>query len=337
MNDYILENANGLKMRVSEVGGAVMELHVPDRNGCFADIVLGYDSVDEYKTGKAYLGALIGRYGNRIANGAFSLDGVDYQLANNNDPNHLHGGLKGFNRARWSSEAISGDGFTGLALGYRSVDGEEGYPGNLDIRVVYKLTDANEWVIEYNATTDRPTIVNLTQHSYFNLAGHDSGTIIDHELELNAEAMTPVDGGLIPTGEIAPVAGTPFDFRSSKAIGQEISAEHVQLELGGGYDHNFVLNTGALGALARAATVYEAASGRTMEVLTSEPGVQFYSGNYLDGSVIGKGGTPYGSRSGFCLETQHFPDSPNQPHFPSTRLEPGETYRSTTVYRFGTR
>ena len=337
MNDYTLENTNGLRMRVSEIGGAVMELHVPDRFGRFADIVLGHDSVEAYKTGGAYLGALIGRYGNRIADGSFSLDRNEYRLATNNGENHLHGGNSGFDRTAWKVETISGDGFSGLILSCRSHDGEEGYPGNLDVRVTYKLTDENEWVIEYEATTDKPTVVNLTQHSYFNLAGHDSGSIVDHELELNADAMTPVNGGLIPTGEILPVAGSPFDFRSSKAIGKEIAAEDVQLKRGGGYDHNFVLNKETPGGLEFGASVYEPVSGRTLEMLTTEPGVQFYSGNFLDGSITGKGNTVYGRRSGFCLETQHYPDSPNHPAFPSTRLNPGETYRSTTIYRFGTR
>jgi aldose 1-epimerase len=337
MNDYTLENANGLRMRVSEIGGAVMELHVPDRFGRFSDIVLGHDSVEAYKTGSSYLGALVGRYGNRIANGTFSLDGNSYCLAKNNGENHLHGGDSGFDRAAWKAESISGDGFSGLILSCLSKDGEEGYPGNLDVRVTYKLTNKNEWILEYEATTDKPTIVNLTQHSYFNLAGHDSGSIVEHELELNADVMTPVNGGLIPTGEMLPVAGTVFDFRSSKAIGKEIATEDVQLERGGGYDHNFVLNKETRGGLELGASVLEPVSGRTMEVLTTEPGVQFYSGNFLDGSIAGKGNTVYGRCSGFCLETQHYPDSPNHPAFPSTRLNPGETYRSTTIYRFGTR
>jgi aldose 1-epimerase len=337
MNDYTLENANGLRMRVSEIGGAVMELHVPDRFGRFSDIVLGHDSVEAYKTGSSYLGALVGRYGNRIANGTFSLDGNSYCLAKNNGENHLHGGDSGFDRAAWKAESISGDGFSGLILSCLSKDGEEGYPGNLDVRVTYKLTNKNEWILEYEATTDKLTIMNLTQHSYFNLAGHDSGSIVEHELELNADVMTPVNGGLIPTGEMLPVAGTVFDFRSSKAIGKEIATEDVQLERGGGYDHNFVLNKETRGELELGASVLEPVSGRTMEVLTTEPGVQFYSGNFLDGSIAGKGNTVYGRRSGFCLETQHYPDSPNHPAFPSTRLNPGETYRSTTIYRFGTR
>lgn len=337
MKDYTLENANGLRMRVSESGGAVMELHVPDRSGQFSDIVLGYDSVDGYKTGKGYLGALIGRYGNRIANGAFSLDGTSYRLALNDGAHHLHGGARGFDRAIWKTEPISGEGFSGLTFEYRSIDGEEGYPGNLDVRVTYKLTDANEWVIEYGATTDRATVVNLTQHAYFNLAGHHSGAILDHELELNADAMTPVDAGLIPTGEIASVSGTPFDFRRAKTIGKDIEAQNVQLERGRGFDHNFVLNKTGEEGPERAAFVYEPTSGRTLEMLTSELGAQFYTGNFLDGSEIGKGGAVYGRRSGFCLETQGYPDSPNQAHFPSTRLDPGQQYRSTTIYRFGTR
>ena len=336
MNVYTLENTNGLRMRVSEIGGAVMELRVPDRSGMFADIVLGYDSVEPYRTGKAYLGALIGRYGNRIANGAFSINGSRYELATNNGANHLHGGVQGFNRAVWKVDPISGEGFSGLVLTHRSHDGEEGYPGNLDVQVTYKLTDANEWVIEYEARTDEPTFVNLTQHTYFNLAGHDSGEILDQEIQLNADSITPVAAGLIPTGEIVPVAGTPFDFRTSKPIGRDIGIDDAQIAQGQGYDHNFVLKKqGAAGALEQAALARDPSSGRTLETFTTEPGVQFYSGNCLTGSEIGKGGVSYARRNGFCLETQHFPNSPNQPQFPSTLLRPGESYRSSTVYRFG--
>ncbi len=337
MNDYTLTNTNGMKMRVSSYGGTVIEIHAPDRDGRFADVALGFDSIDDYRSESFYFGALIGRCGNRLANGSFSIDGAEYQLAINNGKNHLHGGPVGFDKVDWDAAPIHGQGYTGLELRYISEDGEEGYPGRLDVLVTYKLTDGNEWIIEYNATTDKPTIVNLTQHSYFNLAGHNSGEILGHEISINADAYTPGDEGLIPTGEIAPVAGTPFDFRTPKPIMQEIGEPHVQIQRGGGYDHNFVLNKQTPGTPERAASVYEPTSGRTLEVLTTEPGVQFYSGNFLDGSKLGKGGVQYDFRNGFCLETQGFPDSPNQPSFPSIRLDPGERYHSTTIYRFGIR
>lgn len=324
-------------MRVTDYGGIVMELQVPDRDGTFSDVVLGFDSADEYSEDSPYLGAIVGRYGNRIAKGRFSIDGKEYLLARNNGENHLHGGIRAFDKVVWKSEPISGDDYTGLRLNYMSPDGEEGYPGNLDVIVTYKLTEQNEWIIEYNATTDQPTVVNLTQHSYFNLSGHASGQNLDHEVLLKADSYTPVDENLIPTGEIAPVSGTPFDFGTSVKIGERIEESDEQLERGRGYDHNFVLNKSSPDALDLAATVYEPDSGRTLDVYTTEPGVQFYSGNFLDGSVVGKEGARYRFRNGFCLETQHFPDSPNQPSFPSTLLKPGEVYRSITIYRFGVR
>ena len=337
MNEFILENKSGIRMRVSDYGGIVMELHVPDRDGAFSDVVLGCSAAKDYVEGSPYLGALVGRYGNRIAQGRFSLDGQDYQLARNNGENHLHGGIRAFDKLIWNAEPISGEGYTGLRLNHLSPDGEEGYPGNLDVVVTYKLTDQNEWIIEYNATTDQPTVVNLTQHSYFNLSGHAAGQNLDHEVVINADSYTPVDANLIPNGLLAPVEGTPFDFRESVKIGDRIDDSHEQLKRGRGYDHNFVLNKEAPHSLDLAATLYEPHSGRTLDVLTTEPGVQFYTGNFLDGSVVGKEGARYRFRNGFCLETQHFPDSPNQPNFPTTRLNPGQVYRSTTIYRFGVR
>lgn len=337
MNEFRLENKNGIRMRVSDYGGIVMEMHVPDRDGSFADVVLGFDSIDQYFKGSPYFGALIGRYGNRISKGQFEIEGSTYNLAKNNGENHLHGGLKAFDKVVWDSESTSGDNFTGLRLRYLSPDGDEGYPGNLDVVVTYELTDDNEWIVEYKATTDKPTIINLTQHSYFNLGGHSGGQILDHELYLNADAYTPVDASLIPTGEVASVHGTPFDFRQPSRIGDRIEELGSPEDQGRGYDHNFVLNKSDLNALEKAAVVYEPISGRTLEVFTSEPGVQLYSGNFLNGSAVGKDSTRYRFRNGFCLETQHFPDSPNQPSFPSTRLDPNDVFQSKTVYRFGVR
>jgi len=323
---YTLTNANGLKADIMTYGGIVTSLHVPDRNGNFADIVLGCDSLDEYIKGTAYFGALIGRYGNRIAEGKFSLDGVEYMLAKNNGPNHLHGGIKGFDKVVWDAEAIEENGAPGLKLTYLSKDGEEGYPGNLNCTVIYTLTNNDELKISYEAETDKATVINLTHHGYFNLAGHDSGDILGHELMLTADNFTPVDEGLIPTGQIKPVKGTPMDFTNPMPIGSRIA------EVKGGYDHNYVLNNSD-GSLALAASVYEPKSGRVMEIFTTEPGIQFYSGNFLDGSIKGKGAT-YNRHSGLCLETQHFPDSPNKPRFPSVVLRPGEKYTQTTVHKF---
>jgi aldose 1-epimerase len=333
---YTLRNTHAVEVRITNYGGIVTRLLVPDGDGIPGDIVLGYDSLSSYLAGSPYFGAIVGRYGNRIARGRFVLDGTEYTLARNNGENHLHGGLKGFDKVVWQAEPYEGEAETGLRLSYVSDDGEEGYPGRLSVTVTYALTNENELRIEYQAETDKPTVVNLTHHSYFNLAGHDSGDILGHELELAASRYTPVDSGLIPTGELRPVAGTPMDFREPISIGARIEEADEQLRFGGGYDHNFVLD-GYDGSLRFAARVYEPTSGRVMEVYTTEPGIQFYSGNFLDGSNVGKGGTPYEYRSGFCLETQHFPDSPNQPQFPSTVLRPGERYESTTVYRFTVR
>lgn len=335
MREFVLENRNGLKLRVSEFGATAMELHVPDAKGGTADVLLGFDSIEGFQASDAFFGALVGRYANRIAKGRFELEGSTYLLERNNGENHLHGGGNGFHKQAWQGVETRGDDYAAARFTRRSVDGEEGYPGNIDVSVGYRITDANEWIIEYEARTDRPTIVNLTQHAYFNLAGHGSGDVSNHTLRLNALAITPVDAALIPTGEFASVENGPFDFRSPKSMGSDIDASDEQIELGGGYDHNFVIDRpDERGGLAKAAAVGEPHSGRTMEVLTTEPGVQFYTGNFLDGSELGKGGVRYRKRGGFCLETQRFPDSPNQPHFPSARLDPGETYRSKTVYCF---
>lgn len=333
---YTLENRHGLRVSITNYGGIVTRLHVPDRHGEFADVVLGHDSLASYLAGHPYFGAIVGRYGNRIAKGRFELDDIEYQLATNNGENHLHGGLRGFDKAVWEARPYADSAEAGLELSYVSADGEEGYPGRLSVTVTYALTDADQLRIEYTAETDAPTVLNLTHHGYFNLAGHNSGDILNHELALAASRFTPVDSGLIPTGELAPVAGTPFDFRDPTAIGGRIAGADPQLRYGGGYDHNFVIDDYD-GTLRYAAGVYEPVSGRLMEVYTTEPGIQFYSGNFLDGSDMGKGGTAYGLRAGFCLETQHFPDSPNKPGFPSTVLRPGEVHLSTTIYQFSAR
>jgi aldose 1-epimerase len=331
---YTLTNAHGLEVRAMTYGGVILSLKVPDRDGNLGDVVLGYDTLEGYLKVSPYFGAIIGRYGNRIANARFTLDGEDYSLAANNGPNALHGGVRGFDKVIWRAEPFKSDEGVGVVFAYTSPDGEEGYPGTLEARVTYTLTDANELVFSYHAITDEATPVNLTQHTYFNLAGDGSGDILGHELMLNASRYTPVDSTLIPTGEIVAVAGTPFDFTTSTAIGAHIDAEDEQIGFGGGYDHNYVLDRGDGEEMTLAARVYEPTTGRVMEVTTSEPGVQFYSGNFLDGTITGKGGHVYEQRSGFCLETQHYPDSPNQPDFPSTVLRPGEQYRSRTVYRF---
>lgn len=331
-----LVNANGIEMTVIGYGGIIQTLRVPDREGRLEDIVLGFDSLESYLGEHPYFGAIVGRYGNRIANGEFTLDGQRYVLAKNNGPNHLHGGLEGFDNALWDVAPFQDARGNGLVLTYTSPAGEEGYPGTLSATVTYTLTDADELIIDYLATTDAPTPVNLTQHSYFNLAGEGTGDILGHIVTIDADRYTPVDSTLIPTGEIAAVEGTPFDFRSPLPIGERIEQPgDDQLRYGGGYDHNFVLNGQRGGDTPTfAARVVEPRSGRVMEVLTTEPGMQFYSGNFLDGTLTGKRGAAYAHRHGFAMETQHFPDSPNQPGFPSTILRPGEEYRSRTVYRF---
>jgi len=327
---FTLRNAKGAEARITDYGGIVVSLKMPDRNGVFGDVVLGYDNLDSYLTNSPYFGALIGRYGNRIAKGTFTLDGVKYILATNNNPNHLHGGTKGFDKVLWNASPELTAGGPSLRLTYLSRDGEEGYPGNLNASVIYTLTDDNALRLHFSATTDRDTVVNLTHHSYFNLRG--SGTILDHVLFIDADKFTPVDSTLIPTGELKPVDGTPFDFRTPTAIGARINQDDPQLKYAGGYDHNWVLNDpGSLRLIAR---VSEPTTGRILEVFSPEPGLQFYTGNFLDGTITGKRGWTYQFRDAICLEPQHFPDSPNHPDFPSTVLHPGTTYHNEIIYQF---
>ncbi|HSB27146.1 MAG TPA: aldose epimerase family protein [Pyrinomonadaceae bacterium] len=333
---YTLTNRNGMEARITNYGGIVVSLTAPDRNNRWADIVLGLNDLDSYLKGHPYFGALIGRYGNRIAKGRFTLNGVEYKLAVNNGENHLHGGLKGFDKVVWTAQSMRTKLGPALSLTYLSKDGEEGYPGNLKVKVVYTLTNNNELRIDYTASTDKDTVINLTHHSYFNLAGEGNGDILSHVLKLNASRFIPTDAGSIPTGEIRNVQGTPFDFRKPTAIGARINQDDEQIKFGGGYDHNWVID-GRAGVLRQAATAFEPTSGRVMDVWTTEPGIQFYTGNFLDGTLTGKSGKPYPRRSGFCLETQHYPDSPNQPKFPTTTLRKGTVYRSTTIYRFSSR
>ena len=332
---YTLTNAKGMQAGIITYGGTVVSLTAPDRKGKYADVVLGMDDVAGYMKATAFFGAIIGRYGNRIGHAQFTLDGKSYKLPANDNGNTLHGGPAGFDKHIWHAvPGSSADGET-LTLTYVSKDGEEGFPGTLTAKVVYTLTAKNELKIDYTATTDKPTVVNLTNHSYFNLAGQGEGDILAHEVMIDAARFTPVDSSLIPTGELRPVAGTPFDFTKPTAIGARIEAADEQIKFGMGYDHNWVLNKGA-GGLTKAAEVHERKSGRVMEVWTTEPALQFYTGNFLDGTLKGKGKT-YGRRGALCMETQHYPDSPNKPSFPSTELKPGATYRTTTVYRFSAR
>ena len=331
---YTLRNRNGMETRITNYGGIVVSLTAPGANNKFEDVVLGYNTLDDYMSPPfPYFGAIIGRYGNRIAKGRFTLNGVEYKLAVNNGENHLHGGLKGFDRVVWGAQQKNTAAGPALLLSYVSKDGEEGYPGNLRVTVTYTLTHKNELKIDYTASTDKDTVINLTHHSYFNLAGEGNGDILDHYVMLKARRFVPTDAGSIPTGQLKNVAGTPFDFRRRETIGHRIDQDDQQLKFGNGYDHTWVID-GRPGVLRMAASVYEATSGRIMEVWTTEPGVQFYTGNFLDGSRPGKSGKPYPRRSGFCLETQHYPDSPNRPNFPTTTLRKGATYRSTTIYRF---
>jgi len=326
---YTLSNTNGLKAEIITYGGTIKSLYVPDKNGNLADIVLGYDNLDEYINGNTYFGCIIGRYGNRIANGKFTLDDTEYTLATNDGPHHLHGGIKGFDKVVWNAKVIDAGGSEALKLTYTSPDGEEGYPGNLTCTVTYTLTNANELKIQYHATTDKATLINMTNHSYFNLAGFDSGDILSHELEMTADNYLPADETLMPTGEIKSVKETPMDFTKQSVIGSRIA------QAGGdpvGYDHCYVLNSPD-GSLTKAACVYEPNTGRIMNVYTTEPGMQFYTGNFLDGSSKGKGVT-YNKHAGLCLETQHYPNSPNMESFPSAVLRPGETYSTTTVHEF---
>ncbi len=328
---YTLANRNGVKARITTYGGILTELHVPDKRGHVEGVVLGFDNLPAYLKGHPYFGATTGRYANRIAKGQFVLNGVTYKLAVNNGPNSLHGGIKGLDKRVWKARDVSTASGAAIELTYRSPDGEEGYPGNLDLKVTYTLTHANELKIDYEATSDKDTVINLTNHSYFNLAGAGNGNVLGHVLRLNADHYTPVDDTSIPTGDIAKVNGTVMDFLSPTAIG----ARWAQLKgTPGGYDHNYVINHVHAGDLTLAADVSDPSTGRRMQISTTEPGVQLYTGNYLDGTVVGKGGKAYLKNYGFCLETQHFPDSPNKPHFPSTVLKAGQTYRSTTVHKF---
>jgi aldose 1-epimerase len=326
---YTLTNAKGMEARIMNFGGIVVSLKAPDKSGTPVDVVLGFDSLEPYLKNPAFFGALIGRYGNRIAHGEFKLDGVTYHVPKNDGANSLHGGTEGFNKKLWTAKEAP----NGLELTYLSKDGEEGYPGNLTAKVTYSLTDDNGLRIDYSATTDKNTVLNLTNHSYFNLSGQGEGDILAHEIEIEAERFTPVDSGLIPTGVLQPVEGTPFDFRKPFAIGARIDDANEQLKLGKGYDHNFVLNRKG-GSLELAARVHDPKTGRVMEVSTDQPGIQFYTGNFLDGTLHGKGGKVYPRRCALCLETQHFPDSPNHPDFQSTELKPGQEYKTSTVYRF---
>lgn len=328
---FTLTNRQGMQVKVLDFGAIISEIHVPDRDGNFADVVLGFDRIEPYLHNSAFLGAVIGRFGNRIAEGRFSLDGKDYQLAVNNPPNHLHGGNQGFHQVMWQAAPFTRDDAVGITFTRSSPHGEDGYPGKLDVTVVYELDNDNALSLRYHAVTDQATPINLTNHSYFNLAGQ--GDILGHALSINADRYLPVDAGAIPTGELADVSGTPFDLRQSTVIGSSIDVPHEQLRIGHGYDHNFVLNQQADHGLNLAATVRDPVSGRVMQVYTQEPGIQFYSGNFLDGSQQGKQGA-IRYRGALCLETQHFPDSPNQSHFPNTILRPGEVYQTETVYRF---
>lgn len=327
---FTLTNSKGTEAKITNYGGRIVSLKAADKNGKFEDVILGYDDLKGYVNGDAFFGGIIGRYANRIAKGKFSLDGKEYNLAKNNDPNHLHGGTSGFDRKVWKAKSSADANGARLELNYASPDGEEGYPGNLSVKVVYTLTENDELKMDYSATTDKDTIVNLTNHAYFNLAG--SGTILDHILQINADKFTPTDATSIPLGELREVKNTPFDFLKPTAIGERIKNDYEQLISGKGYDHNFVLNKKS-NELTTAAVAFEPKSGRVLEVLTTEPGIQLYSGNFLN-KVKGKNGKIYDFREGFCLETQHFPDSPNQPQFPTTVLKKGEKFASTTIYKF---
>ncbi|GAB3493346.1 galactose mutarotase [Spirosoma knui] len=332
---YTLRNEAGMEAKITNYGGILVSLTAPDKNGTFEDVTLGFDSLATYEKGSPFFGALVGRYGNRIAKGKFTLDGKEYTLATNNMGNHLHGGLKGFDKVLWTATPVEGN-EPALKLAYTAKDGEEGYPGNLSVEVTYTLQKDNALKIDYKATTDKPTVVNLTNHSYFNLTAGKSD-ILGHELTINADRFVPVNETLIPTGELKPVAGTPFDFTKSAVVGARINdSTDTQIKYGLGYDHCWVFTDNS-NKLKQGATVYEPTSGRMMEVLTTEPAVQFYTGNFLDGTLTGKGNVVYKKRTGLCLETEHYPDSPNQPKFPTTTLKPGETYQTTTVYKFSTK
>jgi aldose 1-epimerase len=331
---YTLTNANQVEIKITNYGGIVTSIKLPDKNGKFDDVALGYNDLQRYINNNPYFGCIVGRYGNRIGKAKFTLEGEEFTLAKNDGENSLHGGLKGFDKVLWNAEPVTGKDSLSLKLTYLSKDGEEGFPGNLKVTVTYTLTNDNSFCIDYLATTDKTTIVNLTNHTYWNFAGEGSGDILKHELMLNADSFTPVDQGLITTGEIRSVENTPMDFRKPTAIGDRIEADYDQLKFGKGYDHNWVINSKDNDKLKLGATVYEPGSGRFMEIFTTEPGIQFYSGNFLDGSIIGKSSKAYAFRNGFCLETQHFPDSPNKPEFPSVVLKAGETYKTRTIHKF---
>ena len=334
VTQFVFSNGNGLEVKIINYGGIVTHLKVPDKNGKIEDVVLGYDNLNEYIKATPYFGAIVGRYGNRIAKGKFTLDGQEYSLAINNGENHLHGGIKGFDKVVWEAEAFENENEVGLKLHYLSRDMEEGYPGNLDVSVVYTVKKNNEISIDYFAATDKTTVVNITQHSYFNLTGNAKRDILDHAVMINADNLLPVDAGLIPTGAMLAVPGTPFDFNNLTKVGERIDADHQQIALGGGYDHCWVLNKSADGALDWVVTTVEPTSGRVFELATTEPATQFYTGNFLDGSLTGKYGVVYNQRFGLCFEPEHYPDSPNQTDFPSVVLNPGEEYKTTTVWRF---
>ncbi|MGO9229191.1 MAG: aldose epimerase family protein [Bryobacteraceae bacterium] len=333
---YVLTNANGMEAGMITYGGALRSLTAPDRHGAYTDVVLGMDTVDGYRAQTAWFGALIGRYGNRIGGAKFPLEGKTYKLPANDGPNTLHGGSHGFGKQVWQAREVASAEGPAVEFSYVSKDGEEGFPGTVTAKVVYTLTNKNELRIDYTASTDKPTVVNLTNHAYFNLKGAGEGDILDHQVMLDASRFTPVDATLIPTGELRAVKGTPFDFTKSTAIGARIGSDDQQIKFGMGYDHNWVLDKNGA-ALTKAAEVYEPKTGRVMQVWTTEPALQFYTGNFLDGKIAGKGGKVYAHRGGFCMETQHYPDSPNRPAFPSTELKPGATYHTTTVYSFSAR
>ena len=336
VKQFTISNCNGMEIRILNYGGIVTHLKVPDKDGIVEDVVLGYDNLEGYLTATPYFGAIVGRYGNRIAKGKFSIDGKEYTLAQNNGENSLHGGIKGFDKKVWEAKLTENPGSVKLKLSYLSEDMEEGFPGNLEVNVTYIIKVNNEVGIEYFATTDKKTVVNLTQHSYFNLTGNTKRDILDHEVYIKSDDLIPVDEGLIPTGETLPVVGTPFDFKTLHKVGERIEADHEQLKLGGGYDHCWVLKKPSLDVLDWVVKAVDQTSGRVFELATTEPGVQFYTGNFLDGSITGKHDVVYEKRYGLCFEPEHYPDSPNQPNFPSVVLSPGEEYKTTTVWRFST-
>jgi aldose 1-epimerase len=338
VDEYVLTNANDMEVRIITYGGTITSVRVPDRSGNVTNVVLGFDNLSDYETRSPYFGCITGRYANRIARARFTLDSQEYQLEANDGLNALHGGVEGFDNQVWEAESIESNGEVGVSLRYLSPDGEEGYPGNLAATVVYTLTNDNSLRIDYSAVTDKPTVINLTNHTYFNLGGEGTGDVYDHVLWINADRYTPVNETLIPTGELASVEGTPFDFRIAKPLHPGQRSNHEQIVIARGYDHNFVLNREDLtdNSMMLAARISDPTSGRVLEVWTMEPGLQFYAGNFLDGTLVGTGGHLYRQSDGFALETQHFPDSPNQPDFPSTVLRPGETYETTTIYRFTT-